>query len=157
MLARSQEDIDRIHDTLTAVKRLSDGIIKIGPINVVGIDGILSWIPIAGAPINAIYSVLSGLFILLQGVRARCDAGTLFISAIVLMMDSGISAFDGIVPVIPAGSIADTLFQGQLYACHMIQKTIEKTLYVERGEASHAENLAEMRATKGKKRLVYLG
>jgi len=159
MLARSHEDIRKIEDSLDVVKRLSDGIIKIGPINVIGIDGILSWIPIAGAPVNAIYSVAVGLFILFQAIRARCDAGTLIASAIVLMMDSGVSAFDGIVPVIPAGSIADTLFQGQLYACHMIRKNIEKTMYVERGEAgrSHAENLAEMRATKGKKRLVYLG
>jgi len=163
MLARSYDDIHRIDDSLNAIKRLSDGIIKIGPINVIGIDGILSWIPIAGAPVNAIYSILAGLFILLQGIRARCDIGTLIVSAIVLMMDSGVSAFDGIVPVIPAGSIVDTFFQGQLYACHMIQKDIEKTLYVEgrasdaHRDGSHAENLAEMRATKGKKRVVYLG
>lgn len=155
MLARSHEDIHRIDDSLNAIKRLSDGIIKIGPINVIGIDGILSWIPLPFA--DTAYSLLAGLFILVQGIRARCDAGTLIAAAIVLMMDSGVSIIDGI-PVIPAGGLLDTLFQGQLYACHMIQKNIEKTLYVERGSSdrSHAENLAEMRATKGKKRLVYL-
>ncbi len=161
MLARSQDDIHKIHDSLDTVKRLSDGIIKIGPLNLIGLDGILSWIPIPG--LNELYSILSGLFILWQGIRARCDIGTLIIAAIVIAMDSGISIFDGIIPLIPAGSIADTLFQGQLYAAHMIQKDMEKTIYIE-GSASeahhsgqHAENLAEMRATKGKKRVVYLG
>jgi len=162
MLARSYDDIHRINDSLNGIKRLSDGIIKIGPINVIGIDGILSWIPIAGAPINAIYSALVGLFILLQGIRARCDIGTLVGAAVVLLMDSGVSLGDGI-PLIPVGSLLDTLFQGQLYACHMIQKDIEKTLYVDgrasdaHRDGSHAANLAEMRATKGKRRLVYLG
>lgn len=156
MLARSHEDIHRIDDSLNAIKRLSDGIIKIGPINVIGIDGILSWIPIPFA--DTAYSLLAGLFILVQGIRARCDIGTLLASAIVLLMDSGVSVIDGI-PVIPAGGLLDTLFQGQLYACHMIQKDIEKTLYVERtaSDRSHAENLEEMRATKGKRRVVYLG
>ncbi len=161
MLARSYDDIHRINDSLNGIKRLSDGIIKIGPINVIGIDGILSWIPIPFA--NTAYSLLSGLFILIQGMRARCDIGTLLASAIVLLMDSGVSLGDGIIPLIPAGSIVDTLFQGQLYACHMIQKDIEKTLYIDgrasdaHRDGSHAENVAEMRATKGKKRLVYLG
>lgn len=161
MLARTQGDIDKIHDSLNTVKRLSDGIIRIGPLNLVGLDAILSWLPIPFA--DEIFSALAGIFILWQGIRARCDFVTLVASAIVLIMDSGISLFDGIIPIIPAGSIADTLFQGQLYACHMIQKDIEKTLYLPGSAAEahhsgeHAQNLAEMRATKGKKRLVYLG
>lgn len=161
MRAKSHDDIRKIHDSLDTVKRLSDRIIGIGPINIIGLDGILSWLPIPF--LDEAYSVLSGLFILWQGFRARADFVTLVAALIVLLMDSGISAFDGIIPLIPVGSIADTLFQGQLYAAHMIQKDMEKTLYIE-GSASeahrsgeHADNVAEMRATKGKKRIVYLG
>ncbi len=161
MRAKSHDDIRKIHDSLDTVKRLSDRIIGIGPINIIGLDGILSWIPVPG--LDEAYSIISGLFILWQGFRARVDIVTLVAAFIVLLMDSGISVFDGIIPLIPAGSIADTLFQGQLYAAHMIQRDIDKTFYVA-GSASeahrsgeHAEHVAEMRATKGKKRVVYLG
>jgi hypothetical protein len=159
MFAKTHDDIRKIYESIDTVKRLSDRIIGIGPINIIGLDGILAWFP----GVDIAYSILAGLFILLQGLRARCDFVTLAAAALVIAMDSGISAFDGIIPVIPAGSIADTLFQGHLYAAHMIQKDIDKTLYVE-GRASeahrsgeHQENVETMRATKGKKRIVYLG
>ena len=161
MLARTQDEIGKIHESLTTVKRLSDGIIRIGPLNLIGLDAILSWVPIPFA--DEAFSVLAGLFILWQGIRARCDFVTLVAAAIVLFIDGGISLFDGIPVIDLVAPIADTLFQGQLYAAHMIQKDIEKTLYVPGSAAEahrsgeHAQNLAEMRATKGKKRLVYLG
>lgn len=160
-MARTIDDIRRIYDSIDNVKRLSDRIIGIGPINIIGLDGIISWIPIPG--LDTAYSLIAGGFIIIQGMRARCDITTIAAAVIVILMDSGISWLDGIIPVIPAGSIADTLFQGHLYAAHMIQKDIEKTMYIE-GSASeahrsgqHAQNVAEMRATKGKRRIVYLG
>jgi hypothetical protein len=161
MRAKSHDDIAKIHDSLTTVKRMSDGIIRIGPINIIGLDGILSLIPML--PLVDVYSLLAGAFIMWQAIRARVDTGTLIAAFIVLLID-GLSGLSEIIPVVgELGGIADTLFQGQLYACHMIQKNIEKTLYVEgsAGEAhrsgEHAEHLAEMRATKGKKRVAYLG
>ena len=159
MLARSHEDIRKIHDSLDTVKRLSDGIVKIGPINLIGMDGILSWIPIPG--LDVVYSTLAGAFILWQGIRARCDIGTLIAAFLAVAFDMGLSVGDIVIPIL--GPAADTLFQGQLYAAHMIQKDMEKTLYVEGSAAEahrngeHAEHMAEMRATKGKKRVVYLG
>ncbi len=161
MRAKSHDEIGKIHDSLTTVKRLSDGIIRIGPINVIGLDGILSWVPIPGV-VDA-FSILTGAFILWQAVRARADISTLIATLIVLLIDGGLG-FSEIIPFVGLlGSAADTLFQGQLYACHMIQKNIEKTLYVAGSAAEahrsgeHAQNLAEMRATKGKSRVVYLG
>lgn len=159
MFAKTHDEVRRIYDSVDTVKRLSDRIIGIGPINIIGLDGILAWFP----GVAPVYSVLAGGFILLQGLRARCDPVTLVAAFIVLAMDSGISVFDGIIPVIPAGSILDTFFQGHLYAAHMIQKDIDKTLFIEGSasqahrDGSHQDNVGEMRATKGKKRLVYLG
>ncbi len=159
MFAKTHDDIRKIYESLDTVKRLSDRIIGIGPINIIGLDGILAWFP----GVDIVYSVLAGLFILFQGFRARCDFVTLVAAALVVAMDSGISAFDGIIPVIPAGSIADTLFQGHLYAAHMIQKDIDKTMYMPgraseaHGSGEHQANVEAMRATKGKKRIVYLG
>ncbi|MGZ3298600.1 MAG: DUF4112 domain-containing protein [Asticcacaulis sp.] len=161
MRAKTHDDIRKIHDSLETVKRLSDRIIGIGPINIIGLDGILSWLPIPF--VDEAYSLLSGLFILWQGVRARADFVTLVVAFIALFIDGGISLLDGVWFLPLVGSIADTLFQGQLYAAHMIQKDMEKTLYIE-GSASeahrsgeHASNVVEMRTTKGKKRVVYLG
>jgi hypothetical protein len=159
MRAKSHDELHKIHDSLTTVKRLSDGIVRIGPINLIGLDGILSWVPIPG--LVDIFSLLVGVFILSQAVRARVDTSTLIAAFIVLFIDGGLGLIEPLVPII--GSAADTLFQGQLYACHMIQKNMEKTLYVAgsaaeaRQSGEHQQNLAEMRATKGKKRLVYLG
>ncbi|HEX7799434.1 MAG TPA: DUF4112 domain-containing protein [Asticcacaulis sp.] len=159
MRARTHEDILKIHDSVDTVKRLSDRIIGIGPINLIGLDGILSWVPVPG--LDLAYSVLAGGFILVQGARARCDATTLVAAALVLAVDAGLSLGDTVIPVL--GAAADTLFQGQLYAAHMIQRNIDKTHYVEGGEAEarrngdHARHVADMRAMKGKTRVVYLG
>ena len=161
MRAKSQDDIQKIHDSLTTVKRLSDGIIRVGPINLIGLDGILSWVPVPF--LVDIYSLLAGGFILWQAIRARVDVSTLIGAFIILLID-GLSGLSEIIPIVgELGSLVDTLFQGQLYASHMIQKTIEKTLYLPGTAAEahrsgeHEQNLAEMRATKGKKRIVYLG
>jgi hypothetical protein len=161
MRAKSHDDIRKIHDSLTTVKRLSDGIIRVGPINLIGLDGILSWVPIPGL-VDA-YSVLAGVFIMWQGFRSRVDAATLIAAFIVLFIDGGLG-FVEMIPVIGLiGSAADTLFQGQLYAAHMIQKNIDKTIYIPGSSSAahqsgeHAQNVADMRATKGKTRIVYLG
>lgn len=161
MRAKTHDDIRKIHDSLDTVKRLSDRIIGIGPINIIGLDGILSWLPIPF--LDEAYSILSGVFILWQGFRARADFVTLVAAFIALFIDGGISLLDGVWFLPLLGPIADTLFQGQLYAAHMIQRDMDKTLYIE-GSASeahrsgeHAANVADMRATKGKKRIVYLG
>lgn len=159
MHAKSHDELHKIHDSLTTVKRLSDGIIRVGPINVIGLDGILSWVPIPG--LVDVFSLLVGVFIMWQAVRARVDTSTLIAAFIVLFIDGGLGLIEPLVPII--GSAADTLFQGQLYACHMIQRNMEKTLYVAGSAAEahrsgeHEQNLAEMRATKGKKRVAYLG
>ena len=155
MLAKSHDEIRRIYDSIDVVKRLSDRIIGIGPINIIGLDGILAWIPIPG--LDTVYSVLAGGFILIQGLRARADFVTLVAAGLALAVDAGLSVGDIVVPIV--GSAADTLFQGHLYAAHMIQKDIEKTLYVpgRYNVSEHQDHVAEMRATKGKKRIVYLG
>lgn len=170
MFAKSHEDVHKIYDSVDGIKKLSDGIIKIGPINVIGIDGILAFVPIPG--LAAGYSTIAGLFILTQGLRARVTPGTWLMSLIVLLIDGGFTTVEELTKLIPvAGPIlsmatsgaADAFFQGHLYAAHMIQKDIEKTLYVAGSEygarqsGEHQGNLEDMRSTKGKKRLVYLG
>ncbi len=168
MRARTQGDIQRIYDQIESIKKLSDRIIGIGPLNIIGLDGILALIPIPG--LGTAYSVIAGLILLMQGARARVSLMTMFVSFIILLLDSGVSTVEGLSEIIPGINILywipggiDALFQGHLYAAHMMQKDIEKTLYVEGSFAEayrsgeHQENLEEMRSTRGKKRIVYLG
>ena len=159
MLAKTQDEIRKIYDSIETIKRLSDRIVGIGPINIIGLDGILSWFPAIGIP----YSIIASLFLLIQGIRARVGLGTWLASALVLVANDLPEVFALIPLVGEAGALVNTLFQGHLYAAHMMQKDIEKTIYVA-GSASdahrsgeHQEHLAEMRATKGKSRVVYLG
>ncbi len=160
MQARTFDDIRRISDSLKRVKRLSDGLIKVGPISLIGIDGLLAWLPIPG--LNTLYSVAVGGFILWQGLRAKVSTGTLIIAGIAILADSGISVFDYVIPFIPAGSILDTLFQGHLYAVMLITRAIETTHYVVGTDeaavedAAHKAHKVEMKALK-KKRVVYIG
>lgn len=158
MFAETQQAIDKIYDSVGVVKRLSDGIIKIGPINVIGLDGILAWVP--GLPLGAIYSVGASTFIMVQGIRARISPFTFVKTFLVLLADSGISSVSSLIPILPAA--ADTLFQGHLYAAHIVQTEIAKTWYVDASQreaaesGEHQHNLAALKAMKGKKRIVYL-
>ncbi|MEI9902630.1 MAG: DUF4112 domain-containing protein [Asticcacaulis sp.] len=165
MLAKSHNDIQRIYDSIQAVKSLSDRIIRIGPINIIGLDGILALLPFPA--ISTGYSMIAGLIILVQGLRARVTPFTWLVALVILLIDCGITTVEDITKLIPiAGPFlnlivggGDALFQGHLYAAHIIQADIDKTLYVAgpRNAAEHQENLAEMRGLKGKKRIVYLG
>jgi hypothetical protein len=169
MFAKSHDEITQIYGAIERIKRLSDGVIKLGPINVIGLDGLLALLPI---PIlGTVYSVGAGLIILFQGLRARVSPITWFTALIILMIDSGITTIEDITKVIPlagwllnlaTGGI-DAAFQGHLYAAHIIQADIAKTHYV-KGSASeayksgaHQAHKATVKATKGKSRLVYLG
>ncbi|ESQ87662.1 hypothetical protein ABAC460_18475 [Asticcacaulis sp. AC460] len=162
MLAKSHDHIQRIYDSIESVKRLSDRIIGIGPINIIGLDGILALVPIPG--VGTAYSVLAGLFLLIQGMRARVTLGTLATAVIILLIDSGLTTIEDIAKIFPPlaliPGLIDAFFQGHLYAAHLIQKDIERTHYVQgrRGSADeHREHLNDMHAQKGKKRVVYLG
>ena len=158
-MAKTHDDIRRIYESIETVKRLSDRIVGIGPINIIGLDGILSWFPGVGI----FYSIAASLFILLQGARAKASAGTMLMSLLVLVANDLPEAFSLIPVVGELGSLINTLFQGHLYAAHMIQKEMDRTVFIE-GSASeahrsgeHQQNVADMRATKGKNRIVYLG
>jgi hypothetical protein len=169
MFARTHGDLHKIRDSVEAVKRLSDRIIGIGPINIIGIDGILAFLPIPG--LSMAYSILAGLFLLIQGMRAKVSPVTLIVCFVILLIDSGITTVEEVIQLVPfAGpliaflpAIGDAFFQGHLYSAHLIQKEMDKTHYVMGSESAarqsgeHHEHLADMRGTKGKKRLVYLG
>ena len=113
----AEPDLDRIRRSVELVGRLSDGLIRIGPWGI-GIDGVLSWIPVAGE----VYNVLAGGFILVQGVRARVPPQVLLGAAGLLLSRM---AFDA-VPL--AGPIAADLFIAHKWAARLVTKAIDKKI-----------------------------
>ena len=55
MFARTHGDLHKIRDSIDGIKRLSDRVIGIGPLNIIGIDGLLALlnIPI----VSTVYTV----------------------------------------------------------------------------------------------------
>jgi len=168
MFVNSREDVQKVRSAIERIKRLSDGLIKIGPINVVGLDGLLALIPIPG--VGMAYSIIAGLILLFLGIRSRVSLPTLISCVLILAIDSGITTADELVQLFPflgpfIGLItggADAAFQGHLYAGHLIQKEMDATLYVDnslagaKADGSHQANRDQVKRTKGLKRLVYL-
>src|SRR5215472_6817015 len=85
MIAQSEEDLHNIRLAVERIHKLSDRLIGLGPFGV-GLDGILSFIPIPG--VGVAYSGLAALALMVQAVRARASAGVLFHMAVILTIDT---------------------------------------------------------------------
>ncbi|RZJ39698.1 MAG: DUF4112 domain-containing protein [Brevundimonas sp.] len=150
MAKRSIADIEKIWSNVEGVKKLSDRAIGIGPFGV-GLDGLLTWIPIAGL----VYSVGAGGWLMVQASRAKASPMTMAR----MLAYVGVDAATSEVPVI--GDAIDFLFPGHLMAAKALQKDIESTHWVEANEreakaaGAHDGHVSAMRAA-GRKRLVYL-
>ncbi len=116
---RNEKHLRDIRDSVAFVGRMSDSIVRVGPLNL-GIDGVLSWVPVVGDA----YSVLAGTFIVVQGVRAGVAAPTLMAAAGLL----GVRTIAGSVPI--AGSAFADLFTAHRWAAAMIVHAIDRKLGV---------------------------
>jgi hypothetical protein len=116
-MARSQSELRSIRDSVNVVGRLSDSIVRFGPFSL-GIDGVLSWIPVVGE----IYSLGAGAFIMVQGVRAGVPATVLARAAFIL----GLRTFGDAVPF--AGPVFADLFTAHKWAARMIVEAIDRKL-----------------------------
>jgi hypothetical protein len=87
------------------IKRLSDGLVEIGPFGL-GIDGVLAWVPGAGP----VYSIGAGGLLIYEAIQAGASRGTLVRMAAYLALDSASSS----IPV--AGWAVDTLFRAHRMA-----------------------------------------
>jgi hypothetical protein len=116
---QDQHRLRKIRDSVALVGRLSDSIVRLGPLSL-GIDGVLSWLPGVGD----VYSTVAGAFIVAQGVRAGVPAPTLLAAAALL----GVRTIAGSVPL--AGAAFADLFTAHRWAAAMIVHAIDRKLGV---------------------------
>lgn len=150
MAKRSIRDIEKVWSRVEGVRKLSDRVIGIGPWGV-GMDGLLTWIPLVGGA----YSLGAGLLLFASALQAKASGRTLAKMGAYLLFDVAVTE----VPV--AGSVVDFFFVGHQFAGKALQKEIEATHWVEangreaRASGDHERHLADMRAA-GRRRVVYL-
>jgi Domain of unknown function (DUF4112) len=118
-MIRTDADLRSIRNTVNLVGRLSDNIVRLGPISL-GVDGVLSWIPAVGE----IYSFGAGAFILVQGVRAGVPKSVLARAALIL----GARTLGDVVPF--AGPVFADLFMAHKWAAGMVVDAIDRQLGV---------------------------
>ena len=107
--------IREIWNQAELVKKLSDGLIRIGPWGL-GLDGLLAFLP--GA--NLVYGLGAGGVLVWLGFKADASPGTLARMITYLAIDNATDA----IPIL--GWAADALFTGHKMAANALQKDIEK-------------------------------
>ena len=157
MARRTIGDIEKIWTHVEGVKKLSDRAVGIGPFGI-GLDGLLTWVPVVGT----VYTVGTGGWLMVQGLRAKASPATLARMLGYLGLDS-VTTVIGEVPFLDfVPSVVDVLFPGHLLAAKALQKDIETTHWVEANErearatGEHERHLADMRRKGGLRRVAYL-
>ena len=156
MLARSHVDLHNIRLAVERLKKLSDRIVGIGPFGV-GLDGVLSFTPVAGV----VYSAASGAMLLLQAIRARASPGVIFQMSVLLVINTLLDVPGG-TPLGIFSGIADTLFTAHKWSADALLKHMDETLYVEGtreqvgAHPEYAQLMKDIRAGKEKRRIVFL-
>jgi hypothetical protein len=143
-------EVHEARQSIERIGKLADSIISFGPFGI-GLDGLLTWIPIVGAT----YSIGAGLALVTLGARARVPASILAQVGAIVLARSGV----GEVPL--AGQIAVDLFRGHKWAANMMTKAIDQTLYIEgpkdRSRPEYIEAVKAIREGREKRRIVFLG
>ena len=152
VLARSHLDLHNIRNSIDRTKKMSDGVIKIGPFGL-GLDALLGFVP----PLGSAYSAGAGLVLVIDGVRAR--AAPMVLAEMTLIL-----AIDTLTPYIPkAGGILDALFTGHTWAADLLLRHMDETIYFEgsreqaQASSEYRDLMARVRAGKEKRRVVFLG
>lgn len=103
-----------IWNQVELIKRLSDGLVRIGPWGI-GVDGLLAFIP--GA--NLIYGLGAGGLLITHAIRAEASKTTIAKMVAYLALDNATDA----VPIL--GWAVDAVFRGHQMAGGALQKDIE--------------------------------
>ena len=114
---KTDTELRAIRDSVALVGRLSDSIVKLGPFSL-GIDGVLSWIPVVGE----LYSTAAGAFIVVQGARAGVPIPVLAGAAALMVVRTTVD----VAPVF--GALFADVFTAHKWAAAMVVKAIDQRL-----------------------------
>ncbi len=134
-MSRSDEpDLQAIRASVELVGRLSDGLLRLGPLNL-GLDAVFSWIPGLGE----IYSAAAAGFLIVQGVRARVPVSTLALAGALMGGRTLITA----IPV--AGAAAADLLTAHRWSARLIVAAIDRRIAAEAGGPTREAGAPEWR------------
>ena len=163
IIAKNHVDLHNIRASVLRIGNLSDNVFHFGPVKL-GLESVLEFVPYVGEG----YSLIAGMMLLFEGVRARVPTSTLMSVATIVLVRTLLGASD-VIPGVAAtvvgvvGNLAAGLFAGHKIAADMIVKAMDDTVYV---EGSHAEAsrdpevaavLAAARAGREHRRIIFLG
>lgn len=111
------------------IKIASDRLIGLGPFGV-GLDGALAFVPVAGG----VYSLVAGLWLLAEAVRAEARPWTLARMGAYVLFNTASAE----IPIV--GQTFDFFFRGHLMAANALQKDIAR-----RHGAPHEAAIADAR------------
>ena len=113
----TDQELRSIRTSVEWVGRLSDGLIKFGPLSL-GLEGVLAWIPGLGE----FYGLAAGGFLVIQAIRAGAPLSV--IATAVAML--GLRSAAGAIPL--AGAAIADVFTAHKWAAAMIVKSIDQQL-----------------------------
>jgi hypothetical protein len=114
-MAHAPEHTVRIWRNCDRVARLSDRIVKIGPLNL-GLDSALALLPVAGG----VYTIGVGAWLVYMGWKAGAERRTLLRMAVYVGLDAATAE----IPVL--GAVVDVLFPGHILAVKALRRDIER-------------------------------
>lgn len=114
-MPQAPDHIVKIWRDADQIARLSDRIVKFGPLNL-GIDSALALIPVAGG----VYTIGVGAWLVYMGWKAQASPQTLAKMAAYV----GVDAVTAEVPFL--GSAVDMLFPGHVLAAKALRQDIER-------------------------------
>lgn len=119
MRVRDQIDVHNVIQNIEHTRRVSDKIIGVGPVGI-GLDGLLSFIPLVGQ----IYTFGASAYLLTQGFKARVPGIVLWQMGALFMVD--IAA--GAIPVV--GDTFDIVWCAHLWAGWLLKRAMLQTAYI---------------------------
>ncbi len=110
-------DLHRLRRSVAFVGRLSDGVLRLGPLSI-GLDGVLSWIPGVGEA----YGAAAAVFMLVQGARGGVPVRSLTLCAALMFGRTLVAA----IPV--AGPVVADLFLAHRWSAGIIVRALDRRL-----------------------------
>ena len=114
-MTRAPDYIVKLLHDCERVARLSDRLVKVGPLNI-GIDSVLALLPVGGG----LYTIGLGAWLLYMGHKAQASPATLVRMGAYV----GLDALTAAVPLL--GSAVDMLFPGHILAVRALRADLER-------------------------------